>query len=148
MAAQAPAVGPSVAGVSPSVYHLGMPFSIPVTVTLASGQLGLISTFKIDNDSDFDLWRLTASSILSNAAAGLFSVSIFDNHNNRPFTLANAPVNGENWFGTGALPHDYPAPWRLYRQASVTLTFNERSVPGGGVTNTVQIVFEGYKVDL
>ena len=72
MSAPAAATPAPASGVSPSVYHLGMPFSIPVTVTLASGQLGLISVFKIDNDSDFDLWRLTASSILSNAAAGLF----------------------------------------------------------------------------
>lgn len=148
MSSPAPVAPAPASGISPSVYHLGMPFSIPVTVTLASGQLGLISTFKIDNDSDFDLWRLTASSILSNGAAGLFAVNIFDNHNNRPFTQNNAFVNGENWFGTGALPHDYPAPWRLFRQASVTCTFNERSVPGGGVTNTVQLIFEGYKVDL
>ena len=126
---------------------MGLPFVIPVDITLTPGQKGATAEFTIDNDSDFDLWQLTASSILASGAAGLFAVSIYDTLKNKPLTKGNALVNGENWFGTGAQPFTYPAPWRFYRQSQVLLTFNERSNVGG-VNNVVEVCFHGYKVNI
>jgi hypothetical protein len=122
-----------------------MPFVIPVNVTLLSGAAGG-ATITIDNDSDFDLWQLAASSILATGVAGLFAVSIFDELKSKPFTTGNALVNGENWFGTGAQPFTLPASWRLYRQSKLIFTFLERSA--AAVANTVQLALHGYKVNI
>ena len=131
---------------APPPGSMGMPLAITVNITLTSGQLGAGASFQINNDSDFDLWQMTASSILTSGAAGLFAVSIFDTFKNKPFTLGNVVVNGENWFGTGAQPFTYPAPWRFYRRSQVNLIFNERSV--AGINNVVQVVFHGYQVNI
>jgi len=134
---------------APPPGSMGMPLVIPVNIVLtagaAPGAAGTGASFQINNDSDFDLWQLTASAINTGGSGALFSVSIFDTFKNKPFTLGNAQVNGENWFGSGSQPFTLPAPWRFYRRTQVTLVFGERSNNGN---NTVQVCFHGYQVNI
>ena len=130
---------------APPPGSMGMPLVIPVNIVLTPLQVGAGASFQINNDSDFDLWQLTASAINAGGSGALFSVSIFDTFKNKPFTLGNVAVNGENWFGSGTQPFTLPAPWRFYRRSQVNLLFNERSNNGN---NTVQVCFHGYQVNI
>jgi hypothetical protein len=123
-----------------------LPFWYPAPVTLTSGQQNLNATITIDNDADFE-WRwIIASSILSNGSAGLFSVTLIDRFTSRPLMSPGIPINGENIAGSAQLPFILPKPYLLRRTSSILLQFNERSVPGGGVTNSVQFNLVGYKI--
>jgi hypothetical protein len=110
--------------------------------TLTSGQQGVASTVQIQQDAPFESYWLVASSILASGAAGLYAVQITDQSTSKQ--LSNDFVNGENFAGTAQLPFALPEPYLIGTTASMTATFNERSV--AGVNNVIQLVFRGYKV--
>lgn len=101
---------------------------------LTALQQGLPVVLVFDYDADFEHIFTVADS------TGIWSVQVKDNSTNR--TLSNAPVNGENYAGTAALPWPLVEPYVWARSASATATFNDRSNAG----NTVQLVYRGYKL--
>lgn len=101
---------------------------------LTANQQGLQDPLVFDFDADFEhLWTVANST-------GLYSVTITDRSANRQ--LSNAPINGENFAGTAALPFPLVEPYVWARSAAALASFNDRS----GAGNTIQLVFRGYKL--
>jgi hypothetical protein len=118
---------------SPPVIRVPFDYVFPSAV-LTALQQNLQDPLTFDYDADFEhIWTVASST-------GIFSVTITDKSANRQ--LSNAPVNGENFAGSAALPFPLVEPYIWARAATVLATFNDRS--GGG--NTVQLVFRGYKL--
>lgn len=103
---------------------------------LTANQLGVLSTFTVDNDADFRIRWIIANS------TGLFSVEIKDLYAGGSPWMPN-PVNGENFAGTAQLPFVLPKPYPVYRGSSLQAKFNDRS----GAPNTIQLAMVGYKID-
>ena len=101
---------------------------------LTANQAGVLATVTIDNDSDFLLDRIVASS------TGLFSVELLDKFTSRP--LQTAPINGENYAGTAQLPFWLPKPYLIRRTSTIQGKFNDRS----GSLNTIQLDLVGLKL--
>ena len=118
---------------APPVLRVPFDYAFPNAV-LTANQVGLQDPLVFDFDADFEhIWTVANST-------GLFSVLITDRSANRQ--LSNAPINGENFAGTAALPFPLVEPYIWARSAAVLATFNDRS----GAGNTVQLVFRGYKL--
>jgi hypothetical protein len=103
---------------------------------LTALQLGVISTVTIDNDADFIIRWIVASS------TGLYSVEIKDLYAGGSPWMPT-PINGENFAGTAQLPFVLPKPYPVYRGSSLQARFNDRS----GAGNTIQLDLIGYKID-
>lgn len=112
-----------------------LPFWYPINpVQLTANQQGVQASVQVDNDSDFELRWLVASS------TGLFSAVLLDRFTSRP--LMPSAINGENIFGTAQLPFRLPKPYLIRRTSSILGTFNDRSA----AANTIQIGLVGYKL--
>ena len=120
-----------------------VPWSLQFNVVLTPGQLNVPVIVNQDTDADMEWIYTTATSILTNGTAGLFSVTPLDLATGRQ--LSQAPVNGELYSGTGQLPFVLPEPYIISRGSAFKHTFNERSAIGGQ-NNTVQLVIHGYKL--
>jgi len=117
----------------PFWYPLSSPGSSVGTVTLTANQTGVPAQVTVDNDSEFELRALVATS------TGPFSVTLTNQYIRRP--LSPTPINGENIAGTALDPAFIPIPWRLARTSIVSALFNDRS----GAPNTIQFALWGYK---
>ena len=120
-----------------------VPWSLQFNVVLTPGQLNVPVIVNQDTDADAEWIYTTATSILTNGTAGLFSVTPLDLATGRQ--LSQAPVNGELYSGTGQLPFVLPEPYIISRGSAFKHTFNERSAIGGQ-NNTVQLAIHGYKL--
>jgi len=110
-----------------------LPFWYPINVALTANQTGVQGTVTMDNDADFELRELLATS------TGIFSVTLIDRYTSRP--MMTAPINNLNMFGTAQLPFILPIPYTLLRTATLAVTFNDLSA----APNTIQLAFWGYK---
>ena len=118
---------------APPVIRVPFDYAFPNAVLLANQQ-NLNDPLVFDYDADFEQIWIVANS------TGLFSVTITDKSANRQ--LSNAPINGENFAGTAALPFPLVEPYIWARSSTALAQFNDRSGSG----NTVQLVFRGYKL--
>jgi hypothetical protein len=95
---------PNCAGSGQKQAVLRVPFDyVFPTASLTAMQQGLASTLVIQQDADFEHIFTVASS------TGLYSVQLQDGSTNRVFS--NAPVNGENYAGSAALPWPLVEPY-------------------------------------
>jgi len=118
---------------SAGVIRVPFDYAFP-TAVLTALQQGLPVVLNFDYDADFEHIFTVASS------TGLYDVLVQDRSTNR--TLANAPINGENYAGTAALPFPLVEPYVWARVGSALATFDDRS----DADNSVQLVFRGYKL--
>jgi len=121
-----------------------LPFWYPINVVLTANQAGVIGTVTIDNDADFELREIIASS------TGTFQVALVDRYTSRPLMPTNVlnnnnvnvfGINNVNLFGTAQLPFILPIPYILLRTSTVQATFLDTSAGG----NTIQLILWGYK---
>ena len=118
---------------SAAVIRVPFDYAFP-TAVLTADQQGLQVVLPFDYDADFEhIWTVAS-------ATGIFSVQLQDRSTNR--TLSNAPINGENYAGTAALPFPLVEPYVWARVGSALATFADRS----DADNSVQLVFRGYKL--
>src|SRR5258708_29247070 len=82
-----------------------LPFWYPINVTLTANQAGVAGTVTTDNDADFELRELIATS------TGAFSLTLLDRYTSRPMMPSN--INSANVFGTAQLPFILPIPYIL-----------------------------------
>lgn len=134
----------SAANRSAAVLGQDLPFWYPINVTLTANQSGIAGNVTTDNDADFELRELIASS------TGAFQIQLTDRFTSRPLLPANLVdntgaqvfgVNSVNLFGTAQLPFILPIPYILLRQSTVVGSFKDLS----GAPNTIQVVLWGYK---
>jgi hypothetical protein len=121
-----------------------LPFWYPINVTLTANQTGVVGTVTIDNDADFELRELIASS------TGAFQIQITDRYTSRPLLPANIldntnatifGINSVNLFGTAQLPFILPIPYILLRTSTIQAVFKDTSA----APNTIQMILWGYK---
>jgi len=113
-----------------------VPFDYVVGGTVAApAGSALTLVIALDANRDFECIFIVGSR--TNA---LLTVQVTDGATGE--TLSNAPLNFDNWAGTGPLPFPLVEPWVLARGS--TLTFN--LVSTSGALNVVQIVLRGYKL--
>jgi len=118
---------------APPVIRVPFDYAFP-TVVLTALQQGLNDPLVFDYDADFEhIWTVAGST-------GTYSVTLIDRSANRQ--LSNAPINGENFAGTAALPFPLVEPYIWARAATCLAVFNDRS----GSPNTIQLVLRGYKL--
>ena len=129
---------------SAAVLGQDLPFWYPINVTLTANQSGIAGNVTTDNDADFELRELIASS------TGPFQIQLVDRFTSRPLLPANLVdnagnqvfgVNSVNLFGTAQLPFILPIPYILLRQSTIAGSFKDLS----GAGNTIQVVLWGYK---
>lgn len=134
----------SAAARSAAVLGQDLPFWYPINVTLTANQSGIAGNVTTDNDADFELRELIASS------TGAFQIQLVDRFTSRPLLPANLTdnlnnqvfgVNSVNLFGTAQLPFILPIPYILLRQSTVAGSFKDLS----GAGNTIQVILWGYK---
>lgn len=134
----------SAASRSAAVLGQDLPFWYPINVTLTANQSGIPGNVTTDNDADFELRELIASS------TGAFQIQLVDRFTSRPLLPANLTdnlnnqvfgVNSVNLFGTAQLPFILPIPYILLRQSTVAGSFKDLS----GAGNTIQVILWGYK---
>jgi hypothetical protein len=134
----------SAASRSAAVLGQDLPFWYPINVTLTANQSGIAGNVTTDNDADFELRELLASS------TGAFQVQLTDRYTSRPLLPQNLTdnagnqvfgVNSVNIFGTAQLPFILPIPYILLRQSTVAGLFKDLS----GAGNTIQVILWGYK---
>lgn len=106
----------------------------------ASGTLN--GAIQIQQDADFEwVWRIsTSDQSTGTPQAPSFTILITDLATGR--VLMNLPVDDTNYFGTAQLPFPNLEPYIFARSSSIGLTLVDVSTH----TNTVQIVFGGYKL--
>ena len=121
-----------------------LPFWYPINATLTANQSGITGIVTIDNDADFEMRELIASS------TGSFQIQLVDRYTSRPLMPFNIPdnagnivfgINNANIWGTAQLPFILPIPYMLLRTATLAATFKDTS----GAGNTIQLIFWGYK---
>ena len=113
-----------------------VPFDYVVGGTVAApAGSALVLAIALDADREFEwVW------IVGSRTSPLLTVQLTDGATGK--VLSNAPLNFDNWAGTGPLPFPLVEPWVLARGS--TLTFN--LVSTSGALNVVQIVLRGYKL--
>lgn len=137
---------PSAVAASKSAAVLGqdLPFWYPINVTLTANQSGIAGNVTTDNDADFELRELIASS------TGPFQIQLTDRFTSRPLLPTNLVdntgavvfgVNSANIFGTGQLPFILPIPYIILRASTIAGLFKDISAAG----NTIQVILWGYK---
>ena len=143
MSAQASAAAVNAAK-SAMVLGQDLPFWYPINVTLTANQSGILGTVTTDNDADFELRELIASS------TGTFQIQLVDRFTSRPLLPSNLVdnagniifgVNNVNIWGTAQLPFILPIPYIILRASTVAATFKDTS----GAGNTIQVILWGYK---
>ena len=121
-----------------------LPFWYPINVALTANQSGVSGNITMDNDADFELRELLATS------TGSFQIQITDRYTSRPLMPFNSldntnaavfGINNANIWGTAQLPFILPIPYTLLRASTLACTFKDTSA----APNTIQIVFWGYK---
>jgi hypothetical protein len=143
MSAQA---SPTISAAAKSAMVLGqdLPFWYLINVTLTANQSGIAGNVTTDNDADFELRELIATS------TGSFQIQLVDRFTSRPLIPQNLTdnlgnivfgVNSASIFGTGQLPFILPIPYILLRQSTVAGLFKDTS----GAGNTIQLALWGYK---
>lgn len=134
----------SAASRSAAVLGQDLPFWYPINVTLTANQSGISGNVTTDNDADFELRELIASS------TGAFQIQLIDRFTSRPLLPQNLTdnagnqvfgVNSVNIFGTAQLPFILPIPYILLRASTVAGLFKDLS----GAGNTIQVILWGYK---
>jgi hypothetical protein len=143
MSAQASTL-PSAAAKSAMVLGQDLPFWYLINVTLTANQSGIAGNVTMDNDADFELRELIATS------TGPFQIQLTDRYTSRPLLPTNLVdntgaiifgVNSANIFGTAQLPFILPIPYIILRQATIAGLFKDLS----GAGNTIQLALWGYK---
>lgn len=124
---------PSRAARAAVVLGQDLPFWYPINAQVAANAVGVKNIIQVDNDSDFELRSIIATS------TGSFSVLITNNKIKRP--LMPTPINNENIAGTAQQPGFLPVPYRMVRTSIVQAEFTDRS----GAPNTIQFCLQGYK---
>lgn len=110
-----------------------VPFQYVLNAVLLANQ-ALPGAIQIQQDSDFEwIFRIATQT-------GTFTVQITDLATGR--VLMSAPVNNANYFGTAQLPMPNLEPYIFARSSSIGVLITDTS----GAGNTVQIVFDGYKL--
>lgn len=139
-----PSAAQVAAAKSAMVLGQDLPFWYPINVVLTANQAGVNGTVTIDNDADFELREILASS------TGVFQISLVDRFTSRPLMPTNVlnnlntnifGINSVNIFGTAQLPFILPIPYMLLRASTIQATFLDTS----GAGNTIQVVLWGYK---
>ncbi len=111
------------------------------TFTMAANAAGIKQTFQCDI---YDFWAIyilaTSNGVpLSNAAAGLFSVTLQDQSTRQ---WSDFPILSLLTAGYGERPFPLPAPFKISGNGTFTGIFNELS----GASNTVQFLLFGYSM--
>jgi len=111
------------------------------TFALAANAVNIQEQFTV---GDYDFWAIyilaTSNGVpLSNAAAGLFSVTIIDQSTRN---WSDNPILSVLTAGYGERPFPLPAPFKVPGQGIQKAVFNELS----GSTNTIQFALFGYEM--
>lgn len=120
---------------------LRVPFDYVVNAVIAanSGQPGgpsaNLQVLQIQQDADFELVFIVGTS-----TSPLGDIAVSDGATGR--NLMFAPVNFPNYFGSAQLPFPLVEPYIIARSTALNFSFRESS----GATNTLQLVFRGYKL--
>lgn len=114
------------------VYRVVYDYVFP-SVTLAALASGS-SVLQIQFDADFEWVWIVCS------RTGAFTIQLQDGSTGRYFS--NSPVNDVNFAGTGQLPFPLVEPYLLARSTSISAAMVDTS----NASNTVQLVFRGYKL--